>query len=76
MKNNLKVTSQRKDKKGGYIEAGRVKNVKRSPAPNCDTMFLRLRRKGKDCNTLYLRPDEVMDIAWVCMTSFMEFTKI
>jgi len=72
MKSNLVVTSQRSDKKGGFIEAGKVRSVKKSPAPKCDTMFLRLRRRGKDCETLYLRPDEVMDIAWVCITSFMQ----
>ena len=72
MKDNLRVTAERKDKKGGYIEAGHVIDVKKSPAPACDTMFVRLRRRGEEPTVLYLRPDEAIDIAWVCITSFMQ----
>jgi hypothetical protein len=72
---NLRVTAQRTDGHGGAIEAGDVVDVRRSPGPPCDTMFMRLRRRGEPPVVLYLRPDEVLDIAWVCTTSLLDRKK-
>ena len=49
-------------KNKAIIEAGQVLDYKKLGCPKCDTIYLRLSKKGESCNKIFFTPEEAIGI--------------